>query len=149
MGGLEIKEVWRPPTSCNLFITSFTFRPCLPLVRGCMWLNTGSNRNHRRKQGNGSHKKQSNQSFFLCQSLPSHFLAGHIRKVFMTLTHIGMGHSRWRQQETDLGSPRDVCLWIGSGGEHSWLSNSTDWCIRFLPPAHLNTFLSQDGTTWK
>ena len=111
MGGLEIKEVWRPSTSCNLFITSFTFRPCLPLVRECIWLNTGSTRIQRRKQDNGSHKKQSNQSLFLCQSLPSHFLAGHIRKVFMTLTHIVMGHSRWRQQETDLDSPGDVCLW--------------------------------------
>ena len=148
MGGLEIKEVWRPPTSCNLFITSFTFRPCLPLVRGCIWLNTGSTRNHRRKQDNRSHKKQSNQSLFLCQSLPSHFLAGHIRKVFMTLTHIVMGHSRWRQQETDLGSPRDVCLWTEEWGVNI-VDCPTDWCIRFLPHAHLNAFLSQDGTTWK
>ena len=67
MGGLEIKEVWRPSTSCNLFITSFTFSPCLPLVREGIWLNTGSNKNHRRKQDNRSHKNKAIKACFFAR----------------------------------------------------------------------------------
>ena len=124
MGGLEIKEVWRPPTSCNLFITSFTFRPCLPLVRGCIWLNTGSTRNHRRKQDNRSHKKTKQSKLVSLPEFAFSFPRGPYTKgVYDSYTH---RHGP-QQMEATGNRPglakRRLSLDRRVGGEHSWLSN--------------------------
>ena len=113
MGGLEIKEVWRPPTSCNLFITSFTFRPCLPLVRGCIWLSTGSTRNHRRKQDNKSPKKKAIKACFfarVCLLISSRA----IYEMCLWLLHTsswatadgGNRKQTWARQETFVSGQR-------------------------------------------